>query len=168
MAVEKSEKRSMPLPYAALVLAWLVPGAGHVYVGRLGRGVVIFVTVSALFWAGVGIGGVLTVDYYSERWWFAAEMLTGIHGLVGWYRQKAVYNRLPQMRGASLDEKLKNANLALVAPGETVARAYAGVAGLLNLLCIFDALMLSVMGVTGEQPPPRAPSGAAAAGRARP
>jgi hypothetical protein len=27
------------------------------------------------------------------------------------------------------------------------------VAGLLNLMCIFDALMLSIMGVRGEPPP---------------
>lgn len=151
MSKQEKLKKSMPLPYAALLLAWLVPGAGHLYLGRVARGVIIFVTISALFWVGVGIGGVLTVDYNHERWWFAAEMLTGVNGLAGWYRQKELYQRLGQAPGDSVDEKLKNEGVALVAPGEGVARAYAGVAGLLNLLCMFDALLLSVMGSTGER-----------------
>jgi TM2 domain-containing membrane protein YozV len=146
----KSKEQPVPMPYVALVLAWLIPGAGHVYLGRLRRGVIVFVAITALFWAGVGIGGVLTVDYYAERWWFVAEMFAGVHGLVGWYRQKAVYDRLREMPGRDLDEKMRNEGIALVAPAEPVARAYAGVAGLLNLMCIFDALILSVMGVTGE------------------
>jgi TM2 domain-containing membrane protein YozV len=148
---QDNQRKITPLPYAALLLAWLVPGAGHLYLGRVARGIVIFAVISALFWTGVGIGGVLTVDYYHERWWFAAEMLAGVHGLVSWYRQKNVYDRLRLVPGDTVDEKLKNEAVALVAPAESVARAYAGVAGLLNLLCMFDALLLSVIGVTGER-----------------
>mgnify|MGYP000853354412 CR=1 FL=1 len=33
---------------------------------------------------------------------------------------------------------------------DNVARAYAGIAGLLNLLCIFDATILALMGRFGE------------------
>ena len=146
----KASRTSPPLPYVALFLAWLVPGAGHAYLGRMRRGLIVFVTISALFWAGVAIGGVFTVDYYNERWWFVAEMFTGIHGLVGWHRQRDMYARLRRVEGDSEDEKMRNAGVALVAPADNVARAYAGVAGLLNLMCMFDALMLSVMGVTGE------------------
>ena len=40
--------------------------------------------------------------------------------------------------------------MALVTPAETAARTYSGVAGLLNLACVFDAVMLSLMGVAGE------------------
>ena len=90
----KTAKTSRPIPLVALVLAWLVPGAGHAYLGRLGRGAIIFLVVGAMFWGGVAIGGVMTVDYHNERWWFAAEMLTGIHGVAGWHRQQAVYKEL--------------------------------------------------------------------------
>jgi hypothetical protein len=156
----KQEKTFAPLPYLALVLAYLVPGLGHVYVGRLKRGIIIFVTISALFWSGVAIGGVMTVDATRERWWFIAQMLTGVHGVVGWYRQRRVYDRvgvgsldLDNSHDQDvLDERLQREGVALVAPGETVARAYAGVGGLLNLMCIFDALMLSIIGTTGEEP----------------
>ncbi len=151
--MSKRTDRSAPLPYVALVLACAIPGLGHVYLGRLARGVIIFVTVTALFWSGVAVGGVLTVDAQRERWWFLAEMLSGVHGLVGWQRQKAAYERLRHVEGESLDEKMQNAGIALVAPASTVARAYSGTAGMLNLLCIFDAVILSLMGVRGEHPP---------------
>jgi hypothetical protein len=86
-------------------------------------------------------------------------MMTGVHGLVGWQRQRGLYTRvlarerLDLRRGYDqdlLDDKLQKEGVALVAPANTVARAYSGVAGLLNLMCIFDALMLSLMGATGE------------------
>jgi TM2 domain-containing membrane protein YozV len=175
MATDKAN--SAPLPYVALVLACIIPGAGHAYIGRLKRGIIIFVTITGLFWTGVGVGGVLTVDCYQERWWFIAEMLTGVNGLVGWVRQHNQYEqlladvpgqdiqeKLQGLRGvyregqaeaeARLDKKMVDAGVALVPPAETVARAYAGAAGLLNLMCIFDALLLSIMGAGAE---PRRP-----------
>jgi len=146
-------KTSTPAPYVALLLAYLVPGAGHAYLGRRRRAVIIFVTISALFWSGVAVGGVLTVDSVQERWWFVAEMLTGVHGLVGWHRQRTAYEELRSAEGDGVEEKMQGRGIALVAPADTVARAYAGVAGLLNLMCMFDALMLSIMGRTGEPGP---------------
>ncbi|HUS90771.1 MAG TPA: DUF6677 family protein [Phycisphaerae bacterium] len=160
----KQQKTSTPAPLIALVLAYLVPGAGHVYLGRRKRGIIIFVTITALFWSGVAVGGVMTVDSVRERWWFIAEMLTGVHGLVGWHRQRKVYENVLSGQAYDLrrqddqdllDAKLHEEGVALVAPAETVARAYAGIAGLLNLMCIFDALMLAIMGRTGEPPPPK-------------
>ena len=91
-----------------------------------------------------------------ERWWFAAQMLTGVNGLAAWQRQKLAYKALAKVEGDSLEERTVNAGIALVVPAETVARAYSGVAGLLNLMCIFDALMLSIIGMRGEpQPQPQ-------------
>ena len=41
--------------------------------------------------------------------------------------------------------------MARAAPMDSVARAYSGTAGLLNLMCIFDAAILALMGRTGER-----------------
>jgi hypothetical protein len=185
------------MPLIALVLAWLVPGAGHAYTGRVTRGIVIFAVIGATFWSGVAVGGVMTVDYYNERWWFVAQMCAGVHGLVSWHRQNRIYQEVaqeisdeqqgkleadlkndrgeerkeerrrelrkelrqllePPRNGAVskgqmlIDRKLTEKGIGLVAPPDTVARAYAGVAGLLNLMCIFDAVLLSIMGLVGE------------------
>jgi len=147
-------KQSSTIPALAVLLAWAIPGAGHFYLGRARRGIIIFLTITALFWSGVAVGGVLTVDSQREKWWFVAQMLTGVNGLTAWQCQKMAYQTLENVKdGQCVEERMVKANIALVAPAETVARAYSGVAGLINLMCIFDALMLSVMGVRGEPAP---------------
>ncbi|MFW5841186.1 MAG: hypothetical protein ACOCZE_11445, partial [Planctomycetota bacterium] len=109
-----------------------------------------------------------TVDYYYERWWFLAQMFAGVHGVIGWYMQDQLYDRLmaehPEELGklepvagpvvpeqqVQVDVYLAKEGVALTDPTSVVARAYSGVAGLLNLMCIFDALALGLMGVRSE------------------
>ena len=146
-------------------LAWLIPGAGHAFLGRGKRGIIIFVTIAATFWAGVAMGGAMTCDARYERWWFITQTFTGIHGLVGWQRQKAVYDRVdaqlepfgqapagrrPDQHRMATDVILTREDKAVVYPVASAARAYSGVAGLLNLLCVFDAACLALLGTTGE------------------
>ncbi|MFP4054562.1 MAG: DUF6677 family protein [Phycisphaerae bacterium] len=174
MSKAKASKPILPL---GVFLAWLIPGAGHIYLGRPVRGVTIFVAVTLTFWSGIVLGGIMTIDQHYERWWFYGQMCTGVHGVVGWYRQHQVYAELQQdpdigpIEGAPegqvtaqqmmVDDRLRSsphndhrfAGLALVTPMDNAARAYTGIAGLLNLLCIFDVLALSLMGVRGEQVP---------------
>ena len=136
-----------------MFLAWLVPGAGHVYAGRMTRGIIVFVMIGVTFWIGVALGGVKTVDYQAERYWFCAQMVTGVHGLAGWQRQRDSLQKIAGDR-ARYANPASPENIALVAPVDTVARAYSGVAGLLNLLCIFDATILALLGTSGEPPDP--------------
>ena len=184
MARRRAREHKHPL--AALVLAWIVPGAGHVYVGRPVRGAVICITIACTFWMGMAIGGVMTVDAETERWWFVADAFTGVHGLVAWRMSQRIYDdisaRLNENAQYARDiEQLriagrgrisredfqtlrqpyvakmlqdKDNGLALVHPGEIVARAYAGVAGLLNMLCIFDAVILAMMGKVDQTEQP--------------
>ena len=180
-----------------LVLAWLIPGAGHVYIGKTVRGIIIFLTVGVTFWAGVAAGGVMTVDKRAEHWWFVAEMFTGVHGLVGWHRSASEYRavdaivsadtdyqaqvralagryrgRVPSRKLAELHQEyaareLEKKGVSLVMPAETIARAYAGVAGLLNVLCVFDAVMLALIGVVGETVSAGEVGGASAKGKGK-
>ena len=50
----------------ALVLAWLIPGAGHVLIGDLRRGPIFFVTLMAMFGIGLAFGGRLFPFQMSE------------------------------------------------------------------------------------------------------
>ena len=169
--MSKDKDSFEPNPVVAAVLAWIMPGAGHLYLRRRARGLVVLVTITLLFWGGVALGGAMTVSSQAEPWWFAADMLTGVHGLAGWQHQQRVYARVyqetmqkaakegrwpesPYARADLVEKELARQKLALVPPVDTAARAFSGVAGLLNLLCIFDALMLALMGRAGE--PPRA------------
>ena len=165
------------------LLAWVIPGAGHVFLGRTVRGIIICICINGLFWAGVAFGGVFTVEPLRQKWWFAAQMCTGVSGAAGWVRQERYRTDItknfadrdlrtptPPRRGlgrrelaakwwTAYNEALAAKRVNLNYPADTVARAYSGVAGMLNLMCIFDAVLLAAMGVFGEPPPETKPKG---------
>ena len=153
-----------PSPIAAFVaafLAWLVPGAGHLALGRPVRAAILFLVITGTFWTGVGMGGAMTINPGEQTWWFAGQMCAGLNGLVAWQIHRRACRKLgiqPEEltypgnteTAARVDARLAEAKIALVAPTEIVALAYSGIGGMLNLLCIFDALMLGLIGVRGE------------------
>jgi uncharacterized protein DUF6677 len=124
-----------PLPAALLIplvglAAWVLPGAGHVLAGYPKRGRIIFLTIALTFWGGVAIGGVRhTVDAQRQRLWFMAQICTGSHGIAAYYWGN-------RARSGMNDADLSTSEWKSVG----VAWVYTGVAGLLNLLAISDAL----------------------------
>lgn len=168
--MSQAKHTNIPLAVTSMALAWIVPGAGHVFIGRPVRGVIIGLVIAATFWAGVAMGGVMTVEPRDERWWFIADLLSGVHGLAAWQieehtwrsladdpdvrRQQTSLRQDPVNAAAVMDAKLQEHGLALTSPTDVVARAYCGIAGLLNLMCIFDVMMLGLMGVRAEPPRP--------------
>jgi TM2 domain-containing membrane protein YozV len=44
-------------PWLAAFLAWLVPGLGHLYQGRTGKGLLFFICIVGTFFYGLYIGG---------------------------------------------------------------------------------------------------------------
>lgn len=187
--MSQSKKHSGVDWLIASALAWLLPGMGHVFLGRARRGIIICITVSAIFWSGIAIGGVMTVDSRYEKWWFYAQMLNGTSGVISWLRSESEFKTLESMpemqeiisetlyvragmgfktKNASrispsptgrpdelqmaVDSKLAQEGIALTCPGEDIARAYTGIAGLLNLLCIFDVFILAILGERRNRP----------------
>jgi hypothetical protein len=51
----------------AMILAYVVPGAGHVFLGRRARGLVFFAIVSVLFVLGLWLDGVLYTIANAQR-----------------------------------------------------------------------------------------------------
>ncbi len=171
-SMSSTGNKTRSLAAVVLVVAYLIPGAGHFFLRRPVRGLIIFIVIGATFWSGMAIGGVMTVDKRVERWWFCAQVLSGVHGLAAWQVNERVYVRLQKkldddshyklrmsqagpgqvdfVHQASVEKSLADDGLALIPPADTVARAFSGVAGMLNLLCIFDAFVLALMGVKGE------------------
>jgi hypothetical protein len=119
------------MPMAGL-LAWLIPGLGHIYLGQRGRGLVCLVTITATFWTGVAIGGVRsTIDPHNRKLWFLAQLGTGGNAMAGYGFHRLVADN-PLRKG----QQYVTAQWAAV----DVGTHYTGVAGLLNLLVIFDAV----------------------------
>jgi hypothetical protein len=103
------------------ILAWLVPGAGHWYVGQRQRGTVIFIAVIGAYVLGVLLGGIEMIDPRNATAWFCAQVLCGLPNIIC-----AV---------------LQDPNVPMgVGRGVDLGQVYTGVAGLLNLLAVLDAL----------------------------
>lgn len=118
-------------PVAGL-LTWLVPGLGHLFLGDRARGLILMVTITVTFWAGIAIGGVrTTVDPQQRGLWFTAQLCAGGHTLTAYAIQRSVN---------------QDRDNALASIARTHWRAsdigvhYTGVAGLLSLLVVFDAI----------------------------
>ena len=116
---------SIRAPIAAF-LSWILPGLGHFYLGQGARGLVFLVTVTATFWTGVAVGGVRsTVDPQQRRLWFVAQMCSGGNALGAFALHRSVADS-SESPGSNLSSE--------------VGVHYTGVAGLLNLLVILDAI----------------------------
>lgn len=129
------------------LLAWLVPGLGHIVCGDRQRGLIILVTITVTFWGGVAIGGVrTTVDPQRQKLWFMAQICSGGNAIAAasW--------------GESARNEVNNDDSALAHShwGSTeVALVYTGVAGLLNVLAVMNSLMHTAPIVVQSRPPVR-------------
>jgi len=64
-------------PGLALLLAWLVPGAGHWYIARRARAVLYGATVVGIFVAGLWMGGGEAVSVRHHKWAFLLQIFDG-------------------------------------------------------------------------------------------
>ena len=113
------------------ILAWILPGAGHYYLGHRGIATVLFVAVSFAYGVGLAVGGVKnSVNPRVNRWLFLAEIGAGGYTVASY----AASNSLPTYEADKLSPYIS------FYPESDVAQIYLAVGGLLNLLAILDAL----------------------------
>ena len=120
----KSEPQYVPIanPYVAAFLAWLIPGAGHAFVGRRGRGLIFFAVVMVSIGIGVSLNGRLP-------WQFSNAPLTTLATL------GALGSGLPcVVLRLALDYTGD-----MKAAGYEYGGAFILTAGLMNLLLVLDA-----------------------------
>ncbi len=130
MAERRESKSNASAPLAAL-FAWMLPGLGHWWIGERKRAIIFFVVTSVTFWGGVAVGGVRSsVTLRDNGPWIAAQLCMGPQALIALQWS----NRL-----ASIEAR-QGVNFKAPWPASDIGVVYAGVAGLLNLLIILDAL----------------------------
>jgi len=74
MASDTAKLKGWEFPLAA-VLAWLVPGAGHFYLGLRKRALLLFIAIELTFFIGLYIGTLRIVDPAQSMFWFMARFL---------------------------------------------------------------------------------------------
>jgi hypothetical protein len=109
----------------ACVLAWLVPGGGHLYLGKGRRAAVFFVGVLLLFGFGLYMNGKL----------FSLE--NGFFGFLRFFADAAI--GLPYVAGKFLGWGLGD----IRSFGYEYGNTFLYTAGLINMLLILDAFDLS-------------------------
>jgi hypothetical protein len=107
----------------ACLLAWLLPGAGHLYLGRTRKGLVLLTAVGLLFVLGVGLGARL-------------QMYFGLDDPLALLRSLAqVGIGVPYFLARSLGHEAGHITAVTHEYGNT----FTEVGGLLNVLLILDA-----------------------------
>ncbi len=138
-------------PHLAAFLAWLVPGLGHLYQGRRGKAILYFLCIYGLFVTGLVMGQGKIVywrwvnplqDSENFRIWYPAQFWVGLIALPALIQATLVRYGLDPILGGYLAEPPLNVINALHKDAGRfvdIGVVYTSIAGLLNVLAIYDA-----------------------------
>lgn len=118
------------------VLAWLVPGGGHFALNERRRAGIIFVAVVLTFLVRLYVGSIGVIDPVGATPWYAAQVMNS----------PAVLVLGSHVAGAQARAKrLGDPMLAYPVYGRPneIGQIYTSIAGLLNLLCIVNAIYMA-------------------------
>jgi hypothetical protein len=138
--------------YLAALLAWMIPGAGHWYQGRRGKAILYAACVLGLFFLGLALGEGKNVfwrwtspteDPEHFRFSYICQIFNGLVALPGLIQATlAHYGHDPVLWGYLAEPSLNELNSVHPRLGRLVeiGWVYTVIAGLLNILAIYDAL----------------------------
>jgi len=131
------------------VLAWLLPGAGHFYLGKRRRAAVFFSVVLATFLLGILNGGHAYLADRQQPLTYLGTLANIAVGPLEFLSRRATYHRLVYALPA--DENSPEAQALLTAMRDKVkivtdeyGTTYLLTAGLMNMLLILDAFDIAV------------------------
>ena len=134
--MSRKKPRENPLPFLFLVglSGWIIPGGGYFLLKETKRAVIIFVTIVLTFVLGIYIGSIGVIDpigTIGDRLWYFVQMMNSPF--------VAIIGRFTAGGGYPVFGR----------PNE-MGKLYTGIAGLLNLLCIVNAVYLAYMQKTAS------------------
>ena len=106
------------------LLAWFVPGAGHFILNEKKRAIIIFAAIVITFCAGLYAGSIGVIDGVNAKPWYVAQIMNS--PIV------AVLGRLTA-----------TGNYPVYGRPNEIGQIYTSIAGLLNLLCIVNAVYIA-------------------------
>src|SRR5436190_1484241 len=119
-SLPESAPAGRPHPFVPVLLAWLVPGAGHLKIGKLWPGVFIFAAVLPLYAGGMALAGFANVNWVTHPIYFWA-----VHVFGGVLTGAAAF----LTQGVEVKERL---------PDQSTGELFTATACLLNVIAISD------------------------------
>jgi len=124
--VKRSKENNVVFLITVGLLAWVVPGAGHYILKEKKRSIIIFATIVLTFLVGLYVGSIGVINPADAKAWYLAQIMNS--------PMVAALGHLT----ATAPEKYR----VFGKPNE-IGQIYTGIAGLLNLLCIINAVYLA-------------------------
>ncbi|MEA3225202.1 MAG: DUF6677 family protein [Planctomycetota bacterium] len=106
------------------LMAWLVPGAGHLMLRKNRHAIVIFVAIVLTLGTGLYIGSIGVINPVGAKPWYVAQVMN-----------------TPAV--AALGQLTKRGEYPVFGRPNEIGQIYTSIAGLLNLLCIVNAVYLA-------------------------
>lgn len=138
----------MPAPagkiMAALIAAWLLPGCGHIALGRVARGILFGVLVLGSFGLGLAHDGRLALRNDREPILSSLQVLANVGvGPADALARVRIYGSAAYTLSSALDDPASETRLRTLrdrarSPVSAYGTAYLWTAGLMNLLLLFD------------------------------
>ncbi len=151
-------------PWLAGILAWAIPGLGHMYQGRTGKGILFFICILGTFAYGMYLGGGKVVyaatDWEQQyRWQYLCQLGVGLPATPMLIQRERAKDGKPPLWGefmaqpknvptpwedGSRNTSTQPNELAMwtvkMHPFFELGTVYTVIAGLLNVLVICDAV----------------------------
>ena len=112
------------------LIGWFVPGGGHLVINEKKHAIIIFVTIALTFAMGLYIGSIGVINPVGAKPWYVAQIMNSpavaVLGRITATGDYPVYGR----------------------PNE-IGQIYTSITGLLNLLCIVNAVYWAHLRRTG-------------------
>jgi hypothetical protein len=146
-------------PWLAALFAWLFPGAGHLYQRRTGKGLLFMICILGTYFFGLALGEGKVVyaswNQVDRRWQFPLQAGVGLPAIPAVVQNMTVRRgNPPLMRGLMApprtQDELANWHYVL-AQRFDIGTLYTMVAGLLNILAIWDAYGGPVLTEPGKE-----------------
>jgi hypothetical protein len=103
------------------LVGWFVPGGGHLMIGEKKHAIIIFVTIVLIFAAGIYIGSIGVINPIGAKPWYVAQIMNS-----------------PAV--AAIGHITASGDYPVYGRPNEIGQIYTSIAGLLNLLCIVNAV----------------------------
>ena len=110
---------------------WALPGAGHMMIGKKKHAIIICVAICLTFAIGLYVGSIGVIDFAGSWPWYIAQVMNSPAVMI-------------------INETTKSGAYQVYGRPLEVGQIYTSIAGLLNLLCIINAVYLAYISKQGQ------------------